>query len=1760
MNDSIFPSPLTSCATDAAHQPLVKRQTLLINLLWAAAAILVSLLLTAPANAQCSTPAPGGNPNGNGCPGVASLPASGANSGAGNPINVMTGNKYQREDDLPALPGVLGLEIVRHYNSAYSAPGNPNGVLGRGWRLSYETELVDRFGKLQVLQADGGRVIFDRDRNSPSGCSTKNPDNGSMTLGRQNGRPDYTWTWTDGRKLHFNYAGKLDRITAPSGEVVRLLYDDQNVLVRVIDPQGRSLNLAYYDRHTPNQFHGVQFIDTPVGRYAYEYGSAMPKGAGLIDQRQLLANLVRVRLPDTFDPGKKAHALSSRGTTRSTTSRVYHHEDPRSPWLMTGISLETAGADGKPVSTRYATYGYDGTGRAILSTHAGNVDKITLDNSKAGQTVLTNSLGQKTVYRYAVIAGEYRLLEVRGAGCALCGEPNLRYSYDHAARLIETTRLSESGEPVATTRTERDKLGRVTQVNKVVYQNGKPGPAQLQIRFEYQGNEFAPALVARPSVAPGKELVTHIDYNDAGQPLRVTETGWVPTADGKQAAARIERTVRYRYATIDGRSLLTEIDGPLPNGKTNSPADSDITILEYDHRPAPSAGAPSGGLAHYERRDGLLTRVIAPGNLVTEVLERDAALRPAKLRTTDGDLVQVMNVASNWRGAPLHLELAAGTLRWKLDYEYNALGQVAAVTMPGKLRTAFGYDGAGRRALTVLPDGSGIRNEQDTEDRIVRTTRLLDALAGGGIGLSALRFVYDHAEDKPGKLAEVGDTAGLIKRYGYDELGRLTAARSALGITTAFAYDAAGLLASRTDAAGSDDTASIGLSYDAAGHATGITAGNGVKALRRYDDFGRKVMEADPDHGITIFRHDAAGQVVARIDETMVATRFTYDHAGRLLAMGADKEPNLVQYRYRGSHLQGVVSTPDGKPEHATERTEYERDAFGRVIRETHWLANVAPRTGAATGFSFVTTSDYDEAGRLVSQTLPDRHRLQYRYAPADVDKASARRPGQLEAILFDDDIVVTDIEQTIAGGLTGYTMGNGARQQITLDRQGRIERLQVLAGATAGPAGWWRRIAAWFSGSKGNGDTLFYRQVNRYDADGRITRIDRQMPSAEPGRGQIARGDTYAYDQMNRLTGILSSDGTDTRYAYDKGGNRVLETVGTTRDDGQHGPSSASESGQTVNRYAYGRGTNRLVAITSAPSGKGASAAPRNATEATQLVRDAWFYHATGLPLAQLTWTKHGDRANRRIVYNSVKRPIEVYINDQLVARYHYNVEGERIAKTVYARDDKLVANIRYRPGEQNAGVNTTYYLYRGGSLAAEADSAGQIAAHYVYLNGKPIAKIQMETNASAMHHVSKWLGTRVPDSAGRVYAILTDHLGMPQTVLDQARNPVWTAETTVFGKASVLYTALGHDGRPFQMNLRLPGQLHDAETGLSQNYYRDYDPASGRYVTPDPIGLAGGVNPYTYAGNAPVDREDPLGLYEIDIHYYMTYTLAVLAGMAPADAQRLALATQYIDDNPYTTPIPESSLGAIVSGAFTQVTRLQTYHFTQAGYDRGQFPGEGLFTYEANRVNNPWNPQLQLLSNAANNSNNQPCTKTQLFGEYLHAYEDTFGHRDQLDAPINVNGGAGHLVYGHEADKTYNELGVSVDNLAYYLAPGDWSYRESRTLEMEKEVFSEIQKKFQVAAKDASGRPITFASIEWALQQFNHIHENEGENPNFPQKLAKLRQLLILNGFGGNLPGYDIFTACKNRNGSLTGLKQSNYPGTILETPATCRTTRPD
>ncbi len=113
----------------------------------------------------------------------------------------------------------------------------------------------------------------------------------------------------------------------------------------------------------------------------------------------------------------------------------------------------------------------------------------------------------------------------------------------------------------------------------------------------------------------------------------------------------------------------------------------------------------------------------------------------------------------------------------------------------------------------------------------------------------------------------------------------------------------------------------------------------------------------------------------------------------------------------------------------------------------------------------------------------------------------------------------------------------------------------------------------------------------------------------------------------------------------------------------------------------------------------------------------------------------------------------------------------------------------------------------------------------------------------------------------AGGLYYVHTDHLGTPRVVSDSLTGTVvWRWDGEPFGATAANEDPDG-DGLEFTFNLRFPGQYYDTETGLNYNYFRDYDPALGRYVESDPIGLLGGLNPYIYVDNNPLGGIDPSG-----------------------------------------------------------------------------------------------------------------------------------------------------------------------------------------------------------------------------------------------------------------------------------------------------------
>ncbi|MDU4060911.1 MAG: RHS repeat-associated core domain-containing protein [Acinetobacter baumannii] len=108
------------------------------------------------------------------------------------------------------------------------------------------------------------------------------------------------------------------------------------------------------------------------------------------------------------------------------------------------------------------------------------------------------------------------------------------------------------------------------------------------------------------------------------------------------------------------------------------------------------------------------------------------------------------------------------------------------------------------------------------------------------------------------------------------------------------------------------------------------------------------------------------------------------------------------------------------------------------------------------------------------------------------------------------------------------------------------------------------------------------------------------------------------------------------------------------------------------------------------------------------------------------------------------------------------------------------------------------------------------------------------------------------------RLIYILTDHRGSPIRGYDATTKAnVWSLDAGPFGESAATVSVSG-----VEINLRFPGMYYDKQTGLYYNHHRYYNPKWGRYMEPDPIGLEGGLNPFVYSNNDPINKVDPSGL----------------------------------------------------------------------------------------------------------------------------------------------------------------------------------------------------------------------------------------------------------------------------------------------------------
>ena len=321
--------------------------------------------------------------------------------------------------------------------------------------------------------------------------------------------------------------------------------------------------------------------------------------------------------------------------------------------------------------------------------------------------------------------------------------------------------------------------------------------------------------------------------------------------------------------------------------------------------------------------------------------------------------------------------------------------------------------------------------------------------------------------------------------------------------------------------------------------------------------------------------------------------------------------------------------------------------------------------------------------------------------------------------------------------------------------------------------------------------------------------------------RGRTSRL-RYARERFDAASGLNYNYFRD----HDPAGNLALFKTAAGINQAQYGYDALNRlthakdgpTGTPIETYGYDKTGNRTSLLKAG-------------------VTTPYTYPATSHRLGSMGSTVHtydpaGNTASiggnaREFVYNNANRLAQVKRLGVVKRDYLYNGKGEQV--------------------RSYAGTSNTYTVF---------DEAG----HWLGDFGAPTSPVQQAIWLDDLP-----IGLLTGAGANQTVQYLQpDHLGSPRVAIDAVANTAiwkWDLKGEAFGNTPPNQDPDGN-GQAFVLNLRYPGQRFDAATGLNYNYFRDYDPGTGRYVQSDPIGLRGGVNTYSYAFNGPLAYIDPYGL----------------------------------------------------------------------------------------------------------------------------------------------------------------------------------------------------------------------------------------------------------------------------------------------------------
>lgn len=1110
--------------------------------------------------------------------------------------------------------------------------------------------------------------------------------------------------------------------------------------------------------------------------------------------------------------------------------RNYYYKDPLSPFLMTSYWD----------NGREVFWNYDDQGRVVSNYFLGGhyvpdgLKRVDISYLPNGNRAVTDSLGRVTTYQTQLANGRGFVNGVVGSGFASCGFADSQLAYDADMNITSRTQFGK--------RTEYGNFDSKGQSGFVIEAAGTVSARRTDFSYDSRFVGY-PTVVTSPSVAPGQLKTVAMGYDSAGNLLSKSISGFRP--DG----TAISRAVTYEYAGPFGQ--LTRIDGPRADV-------ADITTLDYDAtskrliRVTNADGvvlrnnltyATNGQLTSEDRPNGLkLTYTYVAGtNLIATLAEAQGSVT----RTTTWTYTGGRQVNSITYRDGINTDLIVG-------FYYDLAGDLLGITNPNPGNTEGGLGISFTRDTEGNPTGeltfaTGFTPARYQVDRIFDAYNRVDKLINftGTID-------YDYHPD--GTLRQVTDGKQQVTTYEFDDFRRMTRAIEPEQRVTSYAYDVQDTLVKVTDPN------------------LGVT--NYV-----VDDLGNLLQLQSPDTGMTQYSFDGAGNAVAVTDAKGQSTTRTYSPGNRMMAVDrpgiAEDEIYTYDNCLNGMGMLCQVASGNG------EFVAYEYDGFGRPGKVSTRNGSVAYSYDAKSNVTAITypsgrraTYTYNTGGQVTKVALTDGLR-QYTLAsnfknmPMGPAQSWTYGNGLVESRQFNSQFLPTSLGVAGKFAVTypSYDM-NANIAQMVVDGQAQNYEYDGLDRLTAASGGFGIRNYSYdpvgnrlSTTADGITTTSTYQsQSNRLTRDSNWTYV------LDPNGNQIQKTDSAslgnAYDftaqnQLENVSSLTDPTGSIATYLYNALGQRTFKSLNGQERRFVYGVDGKllAESlvdGTIVEEYVYLNGQPLALL--------GTLYTPQTPPAVDAIVDDV----AAGGP-----WTVKKSQSAYGGSYQALTIADPYW--DEISWNWTPTVAGFYDVWTWWMR----------RAGDGDR----TFYSVDGGYQIGVVSHASQTLGTWAYLGRFHLTPgrvaLTLPESLNSPNYGSPSGRSLAADAArfklfeqdtgqeGHFNYVLTDHLGTPLAVTDWNKQIVWKATYDPFGAATVNSDPDGN-GQPFTLNLRFPGQYYDVESGLYYNYFRDYDPATGRYLQPDPIGLAGGISTYGYVGGNPLGNVDSLGLFTVTAFPY--------------------------------------------------------------------------------------------------------------------------------------------------------------------------------------------------------------------------------------------------------------------------------------------------